>query len=178
MDRSDSKGHVLSKDSDGLIFKSFVTGYSRRQGAYDILIGTELRPVANPLHDQATATAAALPALIAAQRVWDMTSSKIWFYIFTFTGFEYQSLLTSDDAVTCNAAWMKLIGVFEGKNELSIIIALRNVTTLTSQDISIAKYVADLIMKTQIWMSLIPPTTTVKEFVEMSPDSDNIKRST
>ena len=166
MDRSDSKGHVLNKDSDWLIFKSFVTGYSRREGAYGILIGTELRPVANPLHDQPTA-AAALPALIAAQRVWDMTSSKIWFYIFTFTGFEYQSLLTSDDAVTCNAAWMKLIGVFEGKNELSINIALRNVTTLTSQDISIAKYVADLTMKTQILLSLIPPTTTVKEFVEM-----------
>ena len=73
MDRSDSKGHVLNKDSDWLIFKSFVTGYSRREGAYGILIGTELRPVANPLHDQPTA-AAALPALIAAQRVWDMTS--------------------------------------------------------------------------------------------------------
>jgi len=72
-----------------------------------------------------------------------MTSSKIWFYIFTFTGFEYQSLLTSDDA-----ARMKLIGVFEGKNKLSINIALRNGTTFTSQDISITKYVADLTIKT------------------------------
>jgi hypothetical protein len=62
---------------------------------------------------------------------------------------------------------MKLVGVFEGKNELSINIALRNVTSLTSQDISIAKYVTDLTMKTQILLSLIPPTTTVKEFVEM-----------
>ena len=62
---------------------------------------------------------------------------------------------------------MKLIGVFEGKNELSINIALRNVTTLTSQDISIAKYVADLTMKTQILLSLIPPATIVKEFEEM-----------
>ena len=96
-----------------------------------------------------------------------MTSSKIWFYIFTFTGSEYQSLLTSDDAITCHAAWTKLIGVFEGKNELSINIALRNVTTLTSQDMSIAKYVADLTMKTQILLSLIPVATTIKEFVEM-----------
>ena len=45
MDRSDSKGHVLNKDSDWLIFKRFVTGYSRREGAFEILIGTELRPV-------------------------------------------------------------------------------------------------------------------------------------
>ena len=96
-----------------------------------------------------------------------MTSSKILFYIFTFTGFEYQSLLTSDDVVTCNGAWMKLIGVFEGKNELSINIALRNVTTLSSQDISIAKYVAHLTMKTQILLSSIPLATAVKEFVEM-----------
>jgi len=68
----------------------------------------DLRPVTNPLHDQ-PAAAAVLVALIAAQNVWDITSSKIWFYI--FTGFEYQSLFTSDDAVTCNAAWIKLIGV-------------------------------------------------------------------
>ena len=100
MDRSDSKGHVLNKDSDWLIFKSFVTGYSRREGAYGILTGTEVRPVPNPLHEPAQA-AAALPALIASQRIWDMTSSKIWFYIFTFTGYEYQSLLTTDDAITC-----------------------------------------------------------------------------
>ena len=123
MDRSDSKGHVLNKDSNWLIFKSFVTGYSRREGAYGILTGTEVRPVPNPLHEPAQA-AAALPALIASQRIWDMTSSKIWFYIFTFTGYEYQSLLTTDDAITCHAAWMKLVGVFEGKNELSINILL------------------------------------------------------
>ena len=80
-----------------------MTGYSRRESAYGILIGTELRPVPNPLLDQAQA-AASLSALIALQRVWDMTSSKIWFYIFTFTGSDYQSLLTSDDAITCHAA--------------------------------------------------------------------------
>ena len=67
----------MNKDSDSMIFKSFVTGYSRREGSYGILIGTALRPVANPLHDQATAATAALLALIAAQRVWDITSSKI-----------------------------------------------------------------------------------------------------
>jgi hypothetical protein len=166
MERSDSKGHVLNKDSDWLVFKSYVTGYSRREGAYGILIGSDLRPEADPLHNQVQA-AAALPALINAQRVWDMTSSKIWFYIFTFTGYEYQSLLTSDDAITCHAAWMKLVGVFEGKNELSINIALRNVTTLTSQGMSIAKYVADLSMNTQILLSLIPPATTIKSLVEM-----------
>jgi len=45
--------------------------------------------------------------------------------------------------------------------------ALKNVTTLTSQDISIAEYVAELTMTTQILLSLILPTTTVKEFVEI-----------
>jgi len=62
---------------------------------------------------------------------------------------------------------MKLVGVFEGKHELSINISLRNVATLTSQDMSIAKYVADLTMKTQILLSLIPVATTIKVFVEM-----------
>jgi len=91
-----------------LIFK----GYSRREGAYGILIETELRSVPNPVLDQAQAVAVLL-ALIALQRVYDMTSSKTWLYIFTFRGSEYQSLLTSDDAITCHASWTKLIGIFE-----------------------------------------------------------------
>ena len=57
---------------------------------------------------------------------------------------------------------MKLIDMFEDKNEKYTNISLGNVTKLTSQDISLAKLLFDLAMKTQLLLSMTLAETTVK----------------